>query len=173
MVPNMDSGGRVLELIKAIESEKFTESPDTHPELLPRTATTAIQSAMAVAQEATHLLRPLVEEARAEGASWAHIAFALGLANASSAHYLYGPKSGLAPEESREEKLAAQRTRIAAYRSGRPRPEPLLGLSAIEVGRRLGIDRRTVKQKALRGEIETTTVTSVKGAPITRNLLPD
>lgn len=173
MVLTMDSTGRVLELIKAIESEQFTDSPETDPELPPRTATSSIQAAAAVVQEAQDLLRPLVDEARSNGASWTQIASALGLANASSAHYLYGTKAGLAHDESREEKLAAQRARIAAYRSAQPRAEPMPGLSAVEAGRRLKIDRRTVKQKALRGEIETTTVMSAKGTPITRYLLPD
>lgn len=59
----------MLELIRTIESENFTKSPDAHSELPPRTATTAIQAAIAVAQEAKDLLRRLVEEARAEGAS--------------------------------------------------------------------------------------------------------
>lgn len=162
----MDIQPRLLGLIEEIAAEH--QDLDAQPP-----SARLIEAATSVEREVKEVLQILVDLARADGTPWAQIASARGLSNASSAHYLYGTKPGLALSESREEKLAAQRSRIAAYRSTQPHAEPMPGLSAIEAGRRLGVDRRTVKQKALRGEIETTTVTSAKGTPITRYLLPD
>jgi DNA-binding transcriptional MerR regulator len=173
MVHKMDSGDRVLHLIEALEDEQFAEPSDTRSELPPRTATSAISVAVAVTSEVKDILQVLVDQALKNGATWAEIAKALGLANASSAHYLYGPKSGAEASEAREEKLAKQRERIAAYRKSLAPKEEVPGLSAIEAGRRLGLDRRTVKQRALRGEIETTTVTSANGTETMRFLLSE
>lgn len=162
----MDIQSRLLGLVEEIAAEhQGQDAPSPSVQL--------IEAATSVEREVKEVIQILVDLARADGIPWAQIASARGLSNASSAHYLYGTKPGLAPDESREEKLAAQRARIAAYRSAQPHAEPMPGLSAVEAGRRLGVDRRTVKQKALRGEIETTTVTSAKGTPITRYLLPD
>jgi hypothetical protein len=173
MVHGMDSGGRVLQLIKAMEDERFSDPSDTQSGLPHRTATSALQTAAELSSETKDVIQVLVDEALANGATWAEIATALNLSSPSSAHYLYGPKTGRNSPEDRAEMLAVQRERVAAYRKAlQPKPE-LPGLSAIEAGRRLGIDRRTVKQRALRGEIETVTITSANGTESLRFLLPD
>lgn len=173
MVRGMDSGGRVLQLVKALEDERFADPSDEQSELPPRTATSAISAAVALAAETKDIIQVLVDEALANGATWGEIAAALGLANPSSAHYHYGPKAGRNSPEDREAKLAAQRERIAAYRKTTQPKQELPGLSALEAGRRLKVDRRTVKQLALRGEIETVTVTSSSGKDSVRYLLPE
>lgn len=171
MVHRMDSDGRVLQLIKTMEDELVSDPSDPLSELPNRTPVSALQAAARVASEVKDVIQVLVDEAITNGATWAEIADALGLSSPSSAHYLYGPKSGRNSAEDRAEKLAVQRERVAAYRKTlQPKPE-LPGLSAMEAGRRLGIDRRTVKQRALRGEIETVTVTSANGTETMRFLL--
>jgi hypothetical protein len=173
MVHNTSSvNDRVWDLIASVEDERFADPSDAASTKPPRTAVSALQVATEINTAAKAALQPLVDRALLGGATWAQIAKALGLKNASSAHYLYGRTAGKNAGESREEKLDKQRTRIAAMRAAAPK-EPIPGLSAAEVGRQLGIDRRTVKQRALRGEIETVTVTSSRGTEMVRYLVPE
>lgn len=163
---------RVWDLITSLEDEQYADPSDSRATKPPRTAVSALHIAAQIITEAKGTLQILVDRAILNGATWAQIAEALGLKNASSAHYLYGRTAGKNVEESRDEKLDKQRTRIAAMRAAAPK-EPIPGLSAAEVGRQLGIDRRTVKQRALRGEIETVTVTSSRGTEMLRYLIPE
>lgn len=173
MVHNMRGvDDRVWELITFLEDERFSDPSDTTATKPSRTAVSALQIAAQIIAETKSTLQILVDRALINGATWAQIAEALGLKNASSAHYLYGRTGGKNVEESREEKLRRQRNRVAALRATAPK-EPLPGLSAAEAGRQLGIDRRTVRQRALRGEIETVTVTSSKGTEMVRYVIPD
>jgi hypothetical protein len=173
MVHNTSSvSDRIWELIASLEDEQFADPSDTSATNPPRTAVSALQVAAHINAAAKAALQPLVDRALLGGATWAQIAKALGLKNASSAHYLYGRTAGKNAEESREEKLDKQRTRVAAMRSAAQK-EPMPGFSASEVGRHLGIDRRTVKQRAQRGEIETVTVTSSTGSELVRYLMPE
>lgn len=172
MVHNMDSEGRVLQLIETLEDERFSDPSDAQSALPHRTATGALQIAADVRTKINDIIQDLVERAIANGATWAEVATALGLKNASSAHFLYGRSVGMNLSESRDAKLTKQRQRIAAQRAIAQK-EPVPGVSALEAGRRLGVDRRTVLKRALRGEIETVTVTSANGNPKVRYLVPE
>lgn len=163
---------RVREVIEAIEDEHYSDPADTLSTYPPRTATSALEAAADVRAAINDLIQDLAVGAIANGATWAEVAKALGLKNASSAHYLYGRSAGMSLPESRDVKLTKQRTRMALQRAIASK-EPVPGLSASEAGRRLGIDRRTVVKRGLRGEIETVTVTTASGNPAVRYLVPE
>ncbi len=172
MVHNTDSvAERVRELIEAVEDEHYSDPSDTLSGYPPRTATSALEVAADVRATINEIIQHLAERAIANGATWAEVARALGLKNASSAHYLYGRSTGMSLSQSRDAKLTKQRDRMATQRAIALK-EPVPGLSALEAGRRLGIDRRTVVKRALRGEIETVTITTAKGNQAVRYLVP-
>ncbi|KIC68731.1 hypothetical protein RM50_04570 [Pseudarthrobacter phenanthrenivorans] len=104
--------------------------------------------------DAKEQLQPYVDAARDAGATWKQVAEVEGLANASSAHSTHGPK--------KKERNELMRLRQAAARRGGPK-EPPPGISAVEAGKILGLDARTVKKKGERGEIRTATIKSASG----------
>lgn len=167
-----DAASRMLALVEELEARRYADPEDVASGLPPRTATSALAAAAEAQQAVKDVMVVLVEAALAKGATWAEIAAATGHKTPSSAYWLYGRgKNAASVNEGHEARRKKLRERVAQSRSVTLK-ESLPGVSAMEAGRILGVDRRTVRARAERGEIKTVTVTTSSGGrPVTRYLL--
>jgi hypothetical protein len=175
---SIDARERLNKLINELDEDHFAAPGDTTSDKPPRTAI----SKLIVTQELLEGLQERrqgdVDEARDDGATFAQIAPALKLANASSVHFTYGKRKDQdTVEESREVRQARARERAAKSRQRAkekyPTPE-VPGVSALQAASILGIDPRTVRSRAKRGNdphITAVTFTSAKGKETTRFLV--
>lgn len=106
--------------------------------------------------------QPIADDARSAGAPWEHLEESAKLARPSSAHSNWGPR--------RKERTELMRRRQAESRRSGPK-EPAPGVSAVQAAKILGIDPRTLKSRAKKGEIRTVTVKSSSGNDRVRYIL--
>lgn len=130
-------------------------------EPLETTPLTALASAVIITAAADTLAHALAQQAHAAGYTWTEIAEAGGYASAQAAHWRWGrsePRDTELAEHftALRERLTAGKTTAtllpAEARENLPRGP--VWKSAAAMGRELGVDARTVRARAARGELE-------------------
>jgi len=175
---SIDARERLDKLINELLDDHFAAPGDTTPDKPPRTAVTKLIVTQELLEGLQERRQGDVDEARDDGATYAQIAPAMKLANASSVHFTYGKRKDQdTVEESQEVRRAAAKARAAESRRRAkekyPTPE-IPGVSALKAASILGLDPRTVRSRAKRGNdphITAVTVTSAKGKETTRFLV--
>lgn len=151
-----DAAAGLDELIRGLVERNFAAHGDAETGKPPLTAVSRLAAGHALDRAYHDRLPAEVDEARDDGATLAQIAPVLGLKGAPSVHSAFGKRKDQETlEESQEVRRAAARARAAAARQRAkekyPTPEPP-GVSALKAGAILGIDPRTVKSRARKGD---------------------
>ncbi|MGO4856281.1 hypothetical protein AB4074_03105 [Arthrobacter sp. 2MCAF14] len=171
----MDAEESLAELMLALTERNFAPPGDTTSGKPPLTAVSLLAAGHAILKAYQARLPDDVNDARDDGATLAQIARALEKADASTIHSAFGKRRDQDTiEASQEVRRAAARERAAKSRQ-RARekyqiPE-LPGVSALKAAAIMGIDPRTLKSRAKKGNdphIKAVTATTANGKEVTR-----